>query len=72
MVPGIISEHWPPTPPSLIPMSPLTLESGLAWQVVEGRVAAGPLREQELHPSKPAAASLPGLTLWKQGAQRQK
>lgn len=28
-----------------------------------GRVAAGPLREQELHPSKPAAASLPGLTV---------
>lgn len=28
-----------------------------------GRVAAGPLRELELHPSKPAAASLPGLTV---------
>lgn len=52
-------------------MSPLTLESGLAWQVGEGGVAAGPL-EQKLCPSEPAAASLPGLTLWKQGTQRQK
>lgn len=71
----VVSLPWSPdqlasSSPSFLPASPLSPVWSGRWGW--GRVAAGPLREQELHPSKPAAASLPGLTLWKQGAQRQK